>query len=275
MRYRANLPLKKKYALRLRVDGQQVFSSGYEAENPDDLMTKAAPGVMEIIRPAAHAMARYHDRNEEGLLKAKEIIARYNKSDINVQWAYLLKGKHALGSDNYQQAEDMFSKAVSSKLDSEQPHMQLGVSLLRQGKPEDAIKQFQNVLAINPKSAIAYNNIGVALVTKANRSKEKLRAALLHDAILIYQQAIETEPGYVLPYNNLGLAYFHRDQIDNAIDKYRSAIEIAPKYLLARWNLAYALRQPRAIRCGRHRIPCRYRARGGPEATCHAAYLSR
>ena len=231
-----------KYALRLRIDGRQVFNSGYEAENPDDLMTKAAPDVMEIIRPAAHAMARYRDRKEEGLLRAEEIIAHYNKSDINVQWAYLLKGKHALGSDNYKQAEDMFSKAVSSNWNSEQPHMQLGVSLLRQGKPEDAIKEFQRVLTINPKSAVAYNNIGVALATQANQKKAELDAAKLKQAIAIYQQAIATEPGYALPYNNLGLALFHRDQIDEAIEKYRSAIEIAPNYLLARWNLAYALR---------------------------------
>ena len=143
-----------KYALRVRVDGRQVFSSGFEAENPDDLMTNAAPGVMEIIRPAAHAMARYRDRNEEGLLRAEQIIARYKKSDINVQWAYLLKGKHALGRDNYQRADDMFSNAVSSNRNNEQPHMQLGVALLRQGKPDDAIKQFRRVLAINPKSAL-------------------------------------------------------------------------------------------------------------------------
>src|SRR5262249_39284457 len=81
-----------KYALRLRIDGRQVFSSDYEAENPDDLMTKAAPVVMEIMRPAAHAMARYRDQETEAaLLKANEIIAHYDKSDINVQWAYLLR----------------------------------------------------------------------------------------------------------------------------------------------------------------------------------------
>lgn len=85
----------KKYALRLRINGKQVFSSDYEAENPDDLMIKAAPDIMEIIRPAAHAIARYRVRKEEGLLKADEIIAHYVNSDINVQWAYLLKGKHA------------------------------------------------------------------------------------------------------------------------------------------------------------------------------------
>ena len=232
-----------KYALRLRIDGRQVFSSDYEAENPDDLMTKAAPSVMEIIRPAAHAMARYRDRNEEGLLRANEIIAHYNKSDINVQWAYLLKGKHALGSNNYEQAAEMFSKAVSSNWNSEQSHLQLGVSLLRQGKPKDALEEFQSVLDINPKSAIAYNNIGVALATQANWKKAELDVAKLNQAILKYQRAIATEPGYALPHNNLGLALFHSNDIGKAIDSYRSAIEIAPKYLLARWNLAYALQK--------------------------------
>jgi tetratricopeptide (TPR) repeat protein len=233
-----------KYALRLRIDGRQVFSSDYEAENPDDLMTKAAPDVMEIIRPAAHAMARYRDQEtEEALLKANEIIAHYDKSDVNVQWAYLLRGKHALGQRDYKEAEDMFSNAVSSNENSEQPRIQLGVSLLRQGKPDDAIRQFRQVLAINPKSATAYNNIGVALATQANLGNEGTDPAKLEQAIAEYQRAIEAEPGYVLPYNNLGLALFYRDRIDDAIKQYRSAIEIDPNHVRARWNLAFALKQ--------------------------------
>jgi tetratricopeptide (TPR) repeat protein len=233
-----------KYALRLRIDGRQVSSRDYEAENPDDLMTKAASDVMEIIQPAAHAMARYRDqKKEEALLKANEIIAHYAESNINVQWAYLLKGNYALGQRNYKEADEMFSNAVSSNRNSEQPHMQLGVSLLRQGKPGDAVKKFRDVLAINPKSAIAYNNIGVALATQANLGDAGTDPAKLDQAITEYRQAIKAEPGYVLPYNNLGLALFYRNQIDDAIKQYRAAIEITPTYLLARWNLAFALKQ--------------------------------
>ena len=117
-----------KYALRVRIDGRQVFGTNYEAENPDDLMTKAAPRIMDIIRPAAHAMARYRVRKEEGLLKADEIIAHHKKSDINVQWAYLLKGSHALKHGNYDEARTMFSNA-SLHWNSEQPHIQLGIFL--------------------------------------------------------------------------------------------------------------------------------------------------
>ena len=230
----------------MRIDGRQVLSTNYEAENPDDLMTKAAPRIMDIIRPAAHAMARYRVRKEEGLLKADEIIAHYKKSDINVQWAYLLKGSHALKRGNYDEARTMFSKA-SLNWNSEQPHIQLGILLLRQARPKDAIEEFQSAVAINPKSAIAHNNIGVAWATLAKQDNTGPNEAMLDDAIAQYQQAIEAEPRYALAYNNLGLALLHRKRIDEAIGRYRSAIEIDPKYLLARWNLAFALQSQSSL----------------------------
>ena len=230
-----------KYALRLRINGQQVFSSQYEADNPDDLMTKAAPQIMEIIRPAAHAIAQYRVRKQDGLLKADEIIARYDKSNVNVQWAYLLKGKHALAQKKYEQAEEMFSKAVSSNRRNDEAHMQLGIALLRGGKLDDAISEFRNVLAINGKSARARNNIGVAIAAQANLGDKGTDPAKLDEAIAEYRQAILAEPGYVISYNNLGLALYYRDKIDDAIEQYRLAIEMLPNYVQARWNLAYAL----------------------------------
>lgn len=232
----------KKYSLRLRIDGQQIFTSKYEAEDPDYLMAKAAPDIMEIIRPAAYAMAQYRVRKEQGLLKASQIIARYDKSDINVQWAYLLKGKHALEQGHYKEAEEMFSSARRLNWNSEEPHIQLGIMLLRQAKPKDAIYHFKRVVAINPKSAKAYNYIGVAL-TLENQDNAKNDPTKLDAAIEQYQRAIDTKPDYALAYNNIGLALLHRKNISRAIEKYRSAIEIAPDYLLARWNLAFALQE--------------------------------
>jgi superkiller protein 3 len=199
---------------------------------------------MDNIRPAALAMARYRGQeNEKAVLKADEIIARYAKSDVNVQWAYLLKGNYALRQKQYKAADQMFSNAVSSNRNSQQPHMQLGVSLLRQNRPIEAIKKFQDVLAINPKSAIAYNNIGVARAAQANLGNGETDQAKLEEAIAEYRRAIKADPSYVLPYNNLGLALYYRNQIAEAIQQYQSAIDITPTYLAARGNLAYALRQ--------------------------------
>jgi tetratricopeptide (TPR) repeat protein len=230
-----------KYALRLRFDGRQVFSSEYESENPDDLMTKAAPAVMDNIMPSVNAMAQYRLRKDEGLLKADEIIARCDQSDINVQRAYILKGNHALKNYNYGEAERMFSKANRLNGNSEQPYIQLGIMLLRQAKPKQAIEQFRRVIAINPKSEIAYNNIGVALATLAKQENAEPDRAKLDEAISQYLQAIAARPRYALPYNNLGLALVHFNRINDAIANYRIAIQVAPKYMLAHWNLASAL----------------------------------
>lgn len=198
-----------KYALRLRIDGRQVFSSEYESENPDELMTKAAPAVMDNIMPSVNAMAQYRVRNEEGLLKADEIIARCDESDINVQEAYILKGNHALKDHDYAEAEKMFAKANR----------------------------------INPKSAIAYNNIGVALTALANQENVERDKGKLDDAMSQYKHAIAANPRYALPYNNLGLLLVHFDRINEAILQYGIAIQVAPKYMLAHWNLAYALQK--------------------------------
>lgn len=239
-----------KYALRLRIDGRQVFSSEEETDSPDALMTNAAPAVMEVIRPAAYAMARYRERKEEALLKADQIIAKHDPSDINVQWAYLLKGKHALRNDKFVDAQEMFSKAVNSNANSEQPRIQLGVSLLRGSRTDEAIGEFRKVLAIKPRSAVAYNNIGVALATRANLDNRtnpnaEIYAAKLTQAVTNYKRAIAIEPGYALSYNNLALARATLGLVDESIADYRSAIDIAPHYMFARWNLAYALKTQR------------------------------
>jgi tetratricopeptide (TPR) repeat protein len=195
-----------KYALRLRIDGRQVFSSEYESDNPDDLMTKAAPAVMDNIMPFVNAMAQYRVQKDEGLLKADEIIARRDESDINVQQAYILKGNHALKNHNYGEARDMFSKANR----------------------------------IDPKSAIAYNNTGVALTATANQENLERESAKLHEAISQYKHAIAANHRYALPYNNLGLLQVRFNRINDAIANYHIAIQVAPKYMLAHWNLAYA-----------------------------------
>lgn len=233
-----------KYALRLRIDGRTVSSRDYEAENPDHLMTQVASDVMDIIRPAANAMARYREhKSEEAILKANEIIARYAKSNINVHFAYLLKGHYALGQRNYEEADEMFSNAASSNRSNAEPHRQLGISQLRRGRADDAIRKFQDALSINPKLAAAHNHIGIALAAQANLGNGKTDPAKLDQAMSAYRRAINAEPRYVLSYNNLGLAYFYRDKLADAIEQYRYAIRIIPTYVAARGNLAYALRQ--------------------------------
>ena len=115
-----------KYALRVRIDGQQVFSTNYEAENPDDLMAKAAPKIMEVIRPSVHAMVRYRFRNEEGLRKADEIIAGYDESNVNVMWAYLIRGKPCTQARQLQRSREDVFESKKPELEQRAPIYPIG-----------------------------------------------------------------------------------------------------------------------------------------------------
>jgi tetratricopeptide (TPR) repeat protein len=224
-----------KFALRIRIDGEQVYD-GSDAANPDDLMTEAAAAVMEKIKPSLNAIILYTDKRPQSVLKADEIIARLKESDVNVQWAYVIKGNDLLDKREFPEAEKMFRKAISLNRSNPQPHIQLGLALEGQGKVDEAVKQFQLVLGIDPKSAKAYNNIGAALVRKADLTKTPP-----DQAIAAYRRAIEVDPSYSLSYNNIGLVLYNHGNVDEAIVRYGEAIKVDPNYLFAQWNLAYAL----------------------------------
>lgn len=235
------LVFREKYALRVRVDGRQVFSSGFESDNPDELMMKAAPAIMETIKPSVNAVVLFRDHRQQSLMRADDIIARFEENDVNVQWAYMLKGNDLLDRGEFAQAEGMYRKAISLNWSNPQPHNQLGLALQRQGRFDDAMVQFRRVLGINPRSATAYNNIGVALAEKAGPHGN------LDGAVDAYRQAIAVDPRYPLPYNNLGIALARRNEVVAAIAEYHKALLLDPKYVHAHWNLAAALRRQRDL----------------------------
>jgi excisionase family DNA binding protein len=95
---------------------------------------------------------------------------------------------------------------------------------------QQAIDSYAEVIALDPKSAYAYNNRGVARYDQGD----------LPAAIADYDQAIARDPQYAAAYNNRGNA--HRDQGDlpAAIADYNHAIALDPKYAAAYNNRGLA-----------------------------------
>lgn len=222
-RISGELILRDKLALRLRVDGHEVFSSGFDSENPDDLLASAAPAVTERIQPYVSAAVLYHDHPEQALEKAEDIIAGSTESDANVQLAYMLKGMYFYDHGNYAEAERLQRKSISLNWNNPAPHNNLGRALQRQNRFDEAIAQYQRALSINPKWATAYNNLGTVLADKA------MPDGSLDDAIAQYRRAIELDRHLVAPHSNLGLAYFRQGKVVDAIMEYQRAIAVDPK----------------------------------------------
>ena len=71
----------------------------------------------------------------------------------------------------------------------------------------EAIKDYERIVAANPKNAIAYNNLGVAYL------KEEFDRAMVN-----FRKAIGLEQDYADAHNNLGNVYYKTGQRKEAYD---------------------------------------------------------
>ena len=106
----------------------------------------------------------------------------------------------------------------------------LGIIVTREGNPARGEEYFKKALNINPAHLEGYNNLGAAY-TKQGRLK---------DAANVYEQALALQSNHPKTLNNLGIVYAKEDRLDSAIETYTKALSISPRYIEARYNLGNA-----------------------------------
>jgi tetratricopeptide (TPR) repeat protein len=140
-------------------------------------------------------------------------------------------GAYLSAKGEWEEAIRNYENALEINPAYAEAHNNLGVALSAKGDLDQAILHYQQALEINPAYAEAHNNLGVALSAKG----------LLDEAILHYQQALETKPDYAEARNNLGLALFAKGDLEQAAAQYRKALETKPDYADAHNDLGVAL----------------------------------
>ncbi|MEO5335909.1 MAG: tetratricopeptide repeat protein [Magnetospirillum sp. WYHS-4] len=108
----------------------------------------------------------------------------------------------------------------------------LAADLHRQGRLDDAIKGYARALALDPRMADAYNNLGVAL-----RSQKKFGAA-----VAAYRRSLTYRPDNPGVYSNLGNALRDANRMEESVAAHRRAVELADGSVEAVYNLALAQR---------------------------------
>ncbi|MDR2906280.1 MAG: tetratricopeptide repeat protein [Helicobacteraceae bacterium] len=100
------------------------------------------------------------------------------------------------------------------------------------GDYQVAVNLFSQVIAIDPKDAVAYYNRAYAYAKLKNYDQ----------AIKDYTKAIALDPKNASAYNSRGIAYKELQNYDQAIEDYTKAIELDPNYAFAYYNrgIAYA-----------------------------------
>jgi len=111
-----------------------------------------------------------------------------------------------------------------------------GADLLKQGRLDEAIAEFERAVEVDPNYAAAYFNLAYAYE----------RRDRIDDAIAQYKKAIQLEPGNVLGHNNLGVLLDKKGLYDEAIGIFERALKIDPSNATVQGNLANA-RKNKAI----------------------------
>lgn len=111
----------------------------------------------------------------------------------------------------------------------------LGVNDLRNARPVEALRNFQEAVRLNPEMFQAQNALGLAYYLIGDFDQ-----ALVH-----LQKALELKPDYSEVKNSIGKVYSAQNRFREAIPWYREALKdvFLPERYLAESNLGWALFQ--------------------------------
>ncbi len=116
------------------------------------------------------------------------------------------------GQGREEEAAQVFQEAANRR-NTPQAYFGLGVSMLNQGKFEEAIAAFEAAVQFDPDRASAFDGLGRAL-DKAGRYDE---------AVDKFKQGLKLSPNYYAICIHMGDAYKHKGDMQNAIRSYREA----------------------------------------------------
>lgn len=94
----------------------------------------------------------------------------------------------------------------------------IGLSLIQQGKLQEALQYFDKILTIDPNDPIALGNKG-GILTQLNRHEE---------ALTFYKKALQIDPTNTNTLNNLAASLFQLGRIDESLQTLDKILEIEP-----------------------------------------------
>jgi tetratricopeptide (TPR) repeat protein len=105
-----------------------------------------------------------------------------------------------------------------------------GAELVKQGRLDEAIVEFQSAVQADPRNAAAQMNLAVTY-DQLGRADE---------AIAAYKKAAELDPGKATTFNNLGVLYAKKGLNDDAIQAFEQGLKVEPTNPTLQKNLETA-----------------------------------
>ncbi len=142
----------------------------------------------------------------------------------------LNEGNRLLKLGKVDEAVAQYNRALQLNPDNEDVHFNLGIALARQGKLDEAIAQYREALKLMPDYAEVHNNLGNLLS----------RQGKLAEAAEEFRAALKIMPEHAAAHNNLGIVLARQQQNAEALKEFAEAARLMPDYVEAHFNLGTA-----------------------------------
>jgi predicted O-linked N-acetylglucosamine transferase (SPINDLY family) len=140
---------------------------------------------------------------------------------------YLDEGNRCLTASNFQAATSAYQRALELNPRSAEAAYNCGVAFHRQGQLDQAIACYKQAIRLVPGLAEAHFNLAHAL-SEVNRPEEAEAA---------YRATMRLQPQNAAAPYNLGLLYKSRGQYPQAVEAFNEALRIRPNYAEAHNNI--------------------------------------
>ncbi len=144
-----------------------------------------------------------------------------------------LTGATYARNNTWKSGTDLWEDVVRKSSNKARPHDCLGVAYTREGRLDEAMREFQTALRINPGYVDSHTNLGVVYGQEGR----------LDEAMGEFQTALGLKPDYVEAHNNLGVVYRRQGRLADAMREFQAALKINPDYADAHNNLGVVYQQ--------------------------------
>jgi predicted O-linked N-acetylglucosamine transferase (SPINDLY family) len=185
---------------------------------------RANPGDVESLYLLGSSLL-FQDRFQDALGPLSEVVQRAPRRGACHRLGYC---HLALG--DFKSAEQLLRREIAAYPELVDAHNTLGVALINQGRPHDALAVFLEAARLDPRAATANNNV-------ANVLGELGR---IEEALPYLQKVIAANPGLADARHNLGMLLQKLKRHEEAAASLEEALRLAPRaaYTLSSlvWN---------------------------------------
>lgn len=130
-------------------------------------------------------------------------------------------------------AVEYAEQAIAGDAGSGQAWCELGLGSLACGRENEAVRQLEAAVQLNPEIAEAHTRLGIILAGRGELARAEVHFATV----------VRLEPRSEVAHVNLGLALARQKRYDDAIAHYQQALDLAPRSWAAHYNYGLALEQ--------------------------------